>query len=84
MSEETTATFRVGEDDDSAITYEVSKFSDEGKQAFAMLIEINKECAALQLRLSVLNMSGVGFTKVITDQLSEDMQVASEDSEATE
>lgn len=69
MSEVKTNTFKIGDD-----TYDVSKFHADAKRAFVFLIEVNKERAALNLKLEVLSMAAHGFTSIISNQLSDDMK----------
>ena len=76
MSEVKLNTFQVGDD-----TYEVAKFNEDAKRSFVLLIEVNKERAALNLKSEVLSMAAQGYTSVISNQLSEDMKVSSKETE---
>lgn len=76
MSEVKSNTFQLGDD-----TYEVAKFNEDAKRSFVLLIEVNKERAALNLKLEVLSMAVQGYTSIISNQLTEDMKVSSEEVE---
>ena len=61
--------------------YAVDKFTDEGKSAFILLLETDKEVATLRKTIAKLEMALRGFNGVISGQLTEDMLV---EEEATE
>ena len=75
MSEAKASAFKLGDDD-----YNVTLFSDEAKRAFLYLIEVNKERAALNLKVEVLDMAAHGYVNVISDQLTDDMKMSPEES----
>ena len=56
-------------------TYDVSKFTDEGKTAFLILLETDKDLAVLRKQTAKLNRAIVGFNQDIAEQLTEDMIV---------
>ena len=62
-------------------TYNVDKFTDEGKSAFVLIIETDKEMQQARKTLAKLEMAAKGFNAVVLQQLTEDMLV---DEEATE
>ena len=55
--------------------YDVSKFTDEGKTAFLILLETDKELAVLRKQTAKLNRAIVGFNQDIAEQLTDDMIV---------
>ena len=55
--------------------YDVSKFTDEGKTAFLILLETDKDLAVLRKQTAKLNRAIVGFNQDIAEQLTEDMIV---------
>ena len=61
--------------------YAVDKFTDEGKSAFILLLETDKEVATLRKTMAKLEMALRGFNGVIGQQLTDDMLV---DEEAAE
>jgi hypothetical protein len=56
-------------------TYDVSKFTDEGKTAFLILLETDKDLAVLRKQTAKLNRAIVGFNQDIAEQLTDDMIV---------
>ncbi len=62
-------------------TYAVDKFTDEGKSAFVLIIETDKEIQQARKTLAKLEMAAKGFNAVVLQQLTDDMLV---DEEATE
>tara|TARA_X000001388_G_scaffold22489_1_gene15277 strand:+ start:793 stop:1083 length:291 start_codon:yes stop_codon:yes gene_type:complete len=59
-------------------TYDVSKFTDEGKTAFLILLETDKDLQALKKQTAKLNRAIVGFNQDIAEQLTDEMLVEEE------
>ena len=65
-------------------TYAVDKFTDEGKSAFVLIIETDKEIQQARKTLAKLEMAAKGFNAVVLEQLSDDMLADEEAAEETE
>ena len=65
-------------------TYAVDKFTDEGKSAFVLIIETDKEMQQARKTLAKLEMAARGFNAVVLEQLTDDMLVDEEAAEETE
>ena len=61
--------------------YAADKFTTEGKSAFILLLETDKELGTLRKTIAKLEMAVNGFNEVILKQLTDDMLV---EEEATE
>jgi len=75
MTEETKGWTFTAEDG----TYAVEKFTDEGKLAFNLLLETDKELREAQKAVAKLDMALKGFNSVVAGQLTEEMLVAKEE-----
>jgi len=60
-------------------TYAVDKFTDEGKSAFVLIIETDKEIQQAKKTLAKLEMATKGFNEAVLQQLTDDMLVEEED-----
>ena len=58
--------------------YDVSKFTEEGKTAFLILLETDKDLQALKKQTAKLNRAIVGFNQDIAEQLTDEMLVEEE------
>ena len=65
-------------------TYAVDKFTDEGKSAFVLIIETDKEIQQAKKTLAKLEMAARGFNAVVLEQLTDDMLADEEAAEETE
>tara|TARA_S200000501_G_scaffold321759_1_gene317359 strand:+ start:135 stop:386 length:252 start_codon:yes stop_codon:yes gene_type:complete len=65
-------------------TYSVDKFTDEGKLAFNLLIETDKELKAAQKTVAKLNMALKGFNAAVVAHLTEDMLAEEKEPEPLE
>jgi|TARA_B110000014_G_C19945497_1_gene489200 hypothetical protein len=65
-------------------TYAVDKFTDEGKSAFVLIIETDKEMQQARKTLAKLEMAAKGFNAVVLQQLTDDMLVGEEAAEEEE
>lgn len=54
-------------------TYAVDKFTDEGKSAFVLIIETDKEIQQARKTLAKLEMAAKGFNEAVLQQLTDDM-----------
>lgn len=54
-------------------TYAVDKFTDEGKSAFVLIIETDKEIQQAKKTLAKLEMAAKGFNEAVLQQLTDDM-----------
>jgi len=63
-------------------TYAVDRFTDEGKYAFVLIIETDKEIQQARKTLAKLEMAAKGFNEAVLQQLTEDMLVDAEDNPA--
>lgn len=64
--------------------YAADKFTPEGKSAFILLLETDKELNTLRKTIAKLEMAVSGFNGVILEQLTDDMLVDEEATEETE
>ena len=64
--------------------YSADKFTPEGKSAFILLLETDKELNTLRKTIATLEMAVSGFNGVILEQLTDDMLVDEEATEETE
>ena len=62
-------------------TYAVDKFTDEGKSAFVLIIETDKEIQQARKTLAKLEMAAQGFNAAVLQQLTDDMLVEEEAAE---
>jgi len=60
-------------------TYAVDRFTDEGKSAFVLIIETDKEIQQARKTLAKLEMATKGFNEAVLQQLTDDMLVEEED-----
>ena len=65
-------------------TYAVDRFTDEGKSAFVLIIETDKEIQQAKKTLAKLEMAARGFNAVVLEQLTDDMLADEEAAEETE
>jgi hypothetical protein len=65
-------------------TYAVDKFTDEGKSAFVLIIETDKEIQQARKTLAKLEMAAKGFNAVVLEQLTDEMLADEEAAEETE
>tara|TARA_R110000796_G_scaffold136149_1_gene252180 strand:- start:2474 stop:2728 length:255 start_codon:yes stop_codon:yes gene_type:complete len=63
--------------------YSVKKFNDAGQVAFTLILETDKELAAVRKTAMKLEMALRGFNGVIGEQLTDDM-VVEDDPDTTE
>jgi hypothetical protein len=63
------------------VSYEVSKFTDEGKIVFARLVEVQKDIQNLNRKIEILQAAAITLNVKIKDQLTEDMRTTVEDAE---
>ena len=75
MSNETEGWTYTSEDK----TYSVQKFTEEGKIAFLLLLETDKEIQTAKKTLAKLEMAVKGFNTTVVEQLTEDMIVEEEE-----
>ena len=54
-------------------TYNVDKFTDEGRSAFILILEVDKEIQAARKTLAKLEMASRGFNGVVSAQVTDDM-----------
>ena len=54
-------------------TYTVDRFTDEGKSAFVLIIETDKEIQQAKKTLAKLEMAAKGFNEAVLQQLTDDM-----------
>ena len=60
-------------------TYSVDKFTEDGKLAFNLMIETDRELKVAQKTVAKLNMALKGFNAVIVGQLTDKMLVEEEE-----
>lgn len=77
MSNETEGWTYTSEDG----TYSVGEFTEEGKIAFVLLLETDREIQATKKTLAKLEMAVKGFNTTVMEQLTEDMLVVEEEEE---
>ena len=65
-------------------TYAVDRFTDEGKSAFVLIIETDKEMQQARKTLAKLEMAAKGFNAIVLEQLTDDMLADEEAAEETE
>jgi len=63
------------------VSYEASKFTDEGKIVFARLVEVQKDIQNLNRKIEILQAAAITLNIKIKDQLTEDMRTTAEDAE---
>jgi len=63
------------------VSYEASKFTDEGKIVFARLVEVQKDIQSLTRKIEILQAAAITLNVKIKDQLSEDMRTTVQDAE---
>ena len=63
------------------VSYEASKFTDEGKIVFARLVEVQKDIQNLNRKIEILQAAAITLNVKIKDQLTEDMRTTVEDAE---
>ena len=61
------------------VSYEVSKFTDEGKIVFARLVEVQKDIQNLTRKIEILQAAAITLNVKIKDQLSEEMKTTVQD-----
>ena len=59
--------------------YDVQQLSDEAKQAFQLLLEVNNEVNGLNRRLSVLQAAGLHLNVVMKEHLDESALIISDE-----
>ena len=63
------------------VSYEASKFTDEGKRVFARLVEVQKDIQNLNRKIEILQAAAITLNVKLKDQLTEDMRTTVEDAE---
>ena len=63
------------------VSYEASKFTDEGKIVFARLVEVQKDIQNLTRKIEILQAAAITLNVKLKDQLTEDMRTTVEDAE---
>lgn len=63
------------------VSYEVSKFTDEGKVVFARLVEVQKDIQNLTRKIEILQAAAITLNVKLKDQLTEDMRTTVQDAE---
>ena len=61
------------------VSYEASKFTDEGKIVFARLVEVQKDIQNLTRKIEILQAAAITLNVKLKDQLTEDMQTTVQD-----
>jgi len=61
------------------VSYEASKFTDEGKIVFARLVEVQKDIQSLTRKIEILQAAAITLNVKLKDQLTEDMQTTVQD-----
>jgi len=61
------------------VSYEASKFTDEGKIVFARLVEVQKDIQNLTRKIEILQAAAITLNVKIKDQLSEEMKTTVQD-----
>jgi uncharacterized membrane protein (DUF2068 family) len=64
-------------------TYDVQQLSDEAKQAFQLLLEVNNEVNGLNRRLSVLQAAGLHLNMVMQEHLDESALIINDENSET-
>ena len=62
-------------------TYAVDRFTDEGKYAFVLILQIDKEVQEVRKTLAKLEMASRGFNETVLQQLTEHILVEEEAAE---
>ena len=81
MSEEETKPSFVYTNESGA--YDVTQLSDEAKQAFQLLLEVNNEVNGLNRRLSVLQAAGLHLNMVMQEHLDENALIINDENSET-
>jgi len=63
------------------VSYEASKFTDEGKIVFARLVEVQQDIQNLNRKIEILQAAAITLNVKLKDQLTEDMRTTVEDAE---
>ena len=63
--------------------YDVQQLSDEAKQAFQLLLEVNNEVNVLNRRLSVLQAAGLHLNMVMQEHLDESALIINDENSET-
>ena len=63
------------------VSYEASKFTDEGKIVFARLVEVQKDIQNLNRKIEILQAAAITLNIKLKDPLTEDMRTTVEDAE---
>ncbi len=61
------------------VSYEASKFTDEGKIVFARLVEVQKDIQSLTRKIEILQAAAITLNVRLKDQLTEDMRTTVQD-----
>lgn len=61
------------------VSYEASKFTDEGKIVFARLVEVQKDIQNLTRKIEILQAAAITLNVRLKDQLTEDMRTTVQD-----
>lgn len=61
------------------VSYEASKFTDEGKIVFARLVEVQKDIQSLTRKIEILQAAAITLNVRLKDQLTEDMKTTVQD-----
>jgi len=61
------------------VSYEVSKFTDEGKIVFARLVEVQQDIQSLTRKIEILQAAAITLNVRVKDQLTEDMKTTVQD-----
>ena len=64
-------------------TYDVQQLSDEAKQTFQLLLEVNNEVNGLNRRLSVLQAAGLHLNTTMQDNLDDTALIISDEESET-
>ena len=61
------------------VSYEASKFTDEGKIVFARLVEVQQDIQNLTRKIEILQAAAITLNVRLKDQLTEDMKTTVQD-----
>jgi len=61
------------------VSYEASKFTDEGKIVFARLVEVQQDIQSLTRKIEILQAAAITLNVRVKDQLTEDMKTTVQD-----
>ncbi len=61
------------------VSYEASKFTDEGKIVFARLVEVQQDIQSLTRKIEILQAAAITLNVRLKDQLTEDMRTTVQD-----